>query len=87
VGHELALRLCTCAVRESVLHHHGEREVGGCRNRHDGHDLALHLYMYVVRESVLHHHDGRVVPELVLRRCTCAARELGDPLHIDRGNL
>jgi hypothetical protein len=31
----------------------------------------------------VHHHDERVVRELVLRRCTCAVRELDVHLHND----
>jgi hypothetical protein len=80
-------------VREPVTRHFGSDMT---LRHHDGRDLVLHLYMCVVRESVLrrgvsdllvHHHDVCVVRELVLRRCTCAVRELDVLLHNDRGNL
>jgi hypothetical protein len=95
-GHDLALHLYMCAVRESVLRrgvsdllvrHHDERVVR---------ELVLRRCTYAVRDSVLrlygndllvHHRDGRVVHALVLRRCTCAVRELDVHLHNDRENL
>jgi hypothetical protein len=86
-GHDLALHLCMCVVRESVLSHRDGRVVR---------ELVLRRCTYAVRDSVLrlygndllvHHRDGRVVRALVLRRCTCAVRELDVLLHNDRGNL
>jgi hypothetical protein len=76
----LGLHRCTCAERVLGLHH-DVLAAGGYQNHHDGRDLALHLYMYVVRESVLCHHDVRAVRALVLRRCTCAERELVQRLY------
>jgi hypothetical protein len=35
-------------------------------------ELEHHLYMYVGHDLLAHRHDGRVVRELVLRRCIYA---------------
>jgi hypothetical protein len=95
VVREPVLRRCTYEVHELALHR-GERAVREPEHHRDVSDLALrhrgervvrvlelHLYMNVVDDLLVRHHDGHVVHVSVLRRCTCAVRELDVHLRND----
>jgi hypothetical protein len=80
-GLDLALHLCRCVVRESVLSHHGEHVVHAMVLRRctcAARVLVLRLYG---NDLLVHHRDGLVARALVLRRCICEVRELDVHLH------
>jgi hypothetical protein len=65
-GYDLALHLCMCVVRESVLSHHGEHVV---------HAMVLRRCTCEVRELDVHLHNGHVIHLAFCHPCAVVFRK------------